>query len=658
MANAGTIKLYVHNTQNEAGYLEWSVSSQSVVNNTSTISWKLYAEYTYSTYFVVNRYDISMSDASTTKAIQSANVNVPLSSAMTFNVASGSFTVAHDVDGQKSFNLIGAYSGYEREKETTTIIVAGAAKIQLPTISRAATILTASNFTDEDNPTITYNNPYGSKAQKLEACISLTGGNDDVPYREIPKTGTSYTFELTEDERNVLRMATLDTQTTNVRFYIKTTIDGTTFFSYVTRTFTVSNCNPIVSNPTIRDVNSDTVALTGNEDMLVRYESMAEYSFEAAATKYATITNQSVQCGNKKASGMYQGVIDDVESGTFIFSATDSRGATTSVPIEKTLVKYVKPTCYQKLTAELAGETGAQITLIVSGNYFSGSFGLVDNTIKLEMRYARNNEAMGAWTEITNATTRINEGDTYELETILTGFSYSEAYTFQCRITDKLNVVQSAQYTIKLLPVFDWSNDDFNFNVPINMNGETVLRHNADAKNTVLSASGGHIYIRPGGTDDTYGEIQITPSGDVYFNGSVYINGEEVGAAPAFADYIVEAGSEAMGSNGTWYWEKWNSGKAVCWGERNYGKVSCTTLMSARNLYKSAWLTQTFPTDLFTNVNYSSLTWACGADWGETDTSVFKETISNTSVSFVLADTSSGTLNSSFVSIYAIGRWK
>lgn len=585
----------------------------------------------------------------------------------------GTFTHTFDYneDGTKTITFgVSAVDGMwsiSNMQLSDTIYMGATDTLKLPDLM--ARILTADNFTDESNPSITYSVP--TEATKVEACISFTGGNADIPYREISKTGTSYTFQFTEDERNVLRVAAIDAQSKTVRIYLKTTIGGTTMFHYVNRNLTIVDCDPILSNPAVRDVNSTTLALTGNENILIKYASMAEYSVDVTVSKQATIANQFVQCGNKKITGMSYGVIDDPESGLFIFSVTDSRGLNTTATVEKTLLDYVKPTCYQKVTTELVGETGAKANVTINGNYFNGSFGAVNNTLKIEMRYGELNGTMGAWQTVTGTPTF--DGHTYKITTSISGLDYSKAYVVQSRMTDKLNVVQSAQYTVRVMPVFDWSDEDFNFNVPVNiegnlnMHGETVVRHTTDTNNTVLSGTGGKIYLRPGGTSDTYSETIFNQDGSVDFKGPVRVNGEEIGAGggsdtPVAADYIVETGTEAMGTNGTWYWEKWNSGKAVCWGTRNFGKVACTTLISAKNLYRnSSSLSQAYPTGLFITTEppgYTSASWACGADWGELETIVLKQTVSSKTIYFYLADTSSGTLPSSYVCFHIIGRWK
>ena len=61
------------------------------------------------------------------------------------------------------------------------------------------------------------------------------------------------------------------------------------------------------------------------------------------------------------------------------------------------------------------------------------------------------------------------------------------------------------------------------------------------------------------------------------------------------ADYVTQ-----RGTGGNWTWEKWNSGKAVCWGAFNIGEVAVTTAWG--NWYESKGYTQDFPAGLFAAV--------------------------------------------------------
>lgn len=573
----------------------------------------------------------------------------------------------------------------------------------LPT-DRALKVLTANNFTDEENPSFTYQTDsssclvkynYNSKAYlssstnpitSIQVALSLDGETDDVPYREIPLNNTSYTFNLTDEERETLRAKAQGSTSFPVYYLTKITrkistisMSGTTiqptasngdtyaeFIGKTERILTIVGCNPTL-NSTVKDIKPETLALTGNENTFVRYESMAEYAINAIASKHATIVSQSVQCGSKVIENLPYGVIDDVESAAFIFYVLDSRGMAAQSLVQKNLVEYVKPTCYQKLEIELSGETGANVKLTVNGNYYNGSFGAADNSLLLEVRYTDANGNMGAWKTLTGTPTFSD--NTYKLEATLSGFNYGNGYTFQCRATDKLNVVQSSQYTIRLLPVFDWSEKDFNFNVPVNidaedlsMHGETIIRHSESTNNTVVSASNGNIYIRPGGTDSTSGETIFYGNGNVKFNGTVtFADGTTGGGASdptdAFADYVIQIGEEAMGTNGTWYWRKWNSGKAEAWGCRNFGNMAVTTAWG--NLYRSAILTQNLPNNVFVrtpdsiNINIVHATfggWICKHE--QTAPSAA------TTGSFIFVRPASATVTApTNIGFYIVGEW-
>lgn len=531
----------------------------------------------------------------------------------------------------------------------------------------------ASNFTDEENPVINYKvipttydytgnlettmNGKTDSAIQMQAAISFDGITPDIAYRDIPVDDTTYTFNLTNKERETLRVKAQGSDNVPIYYLIKTTRQNTTslapipyeWVSKTERILTIVGCNPSL-NPTVKDIKPETLALTGDENSVVRYESMVEYAINAVTSKHATIVSQSVQCGSKTVSGLPQGIIDDVESGLFVFRATDSRNLMVEETVQKNLIEYLKPTCYQDLEIEISGETGAVIKLEISGNYFNGSFGAADNELKLEVRHTQNDGNMGDWVTLTDGLIPVFNGNTYKLETRISGFDYGRAYVFQCRATDKLNVVQSAQYTIRMLPVFDWSETDFNFNVPIQMNGETVLRHNKDAKNTVLSASGGHIYIRPGGTDNTTGETIIYPDGSIKFGGAVDFS-------DSLVDYVVDAGEQDMGSNGTWYWRKWASGKAECYGCRNFGSMAVTTAWGS--LYRSAALTQELPADLFIQVPESISINMIDASYGgwickheQTAPST------DTTGSFIYVRPASATVTPTNIGFNVVGRWK
>ena len=330
--------------------------------------------------------------------------------------------------------------------------------ISLTDIPRFATLTSAPNFNDEENPTITYSNPAGSSATSLQACITLDGTDDEVAYRDVSKTGSSYTFDLTDAERDVLRAATTGGNSRSVGFYLRTEIGGSADASRLWRTLTIKNPNPTI-DPTITDTNSKTVALTGNSSKLVRYCSNAHVIIDAQAVKKATLTSQKVTCGNKSLNG--DGTIEAVESNSFVFTATDSRGNTTQKTVTPSFVNYVKLTC--NLGNNTPTADGA-MTVKVTGNYFNGSFGASSNTLAVYYRYKVSGGNYGNWTAMNVA---IGSSSNYTATASLTGLDYQTTYVFQAYAVDKVTTIYSVERAVKSTPVFDWGASDFKFNVPV-----------------------------------------------------------------------------------------------------------------------------------------------------------------------------------------------
>ena len=482
--------------------------------------------------------------------------------------------------------------------------------------------------------------------QKMEAVVKVSDkalGEEFEVHRVTLSNGFKGThyFDITEDERNAMRYFLRNTEGFDYHFYLYMTINGQSAERKVTRDAHIANCNPVLANPTVIDANSTTAALTGDVNVLVYGESNAEYSVDVGLRKEAYIKQFSVTNGSQKAS-LPQGLLQNVESGLFTFDLTDSRGKVATASVEKTLIPYLKPTCYIQVEVELVEETAVVVHFRANGSVFRGNFGAVDNAFKIEIRHTQNDGNMGEWTDITPIGA-IFKGNSYEITTTITGLIYRQTYDFQLRITDSLYTVQSATYTAVLEPVFDWGEQDFNFNVPVSMNGKPVLRHNRDGNHTIISASGGRIHLRPNGTDDETGQFVIYP--DV--------------APVGGCDYVIETGKEPMGTNGTWYWEKWASGKAVCWGTRNFGTASLGANDGTTAIFTAGYYTQDFPSGLFINAPIAMTSFDKRSDVSYPNpTWTTIRSISQSSMTFWLCSYVSGRISASDTSFHVIGRWR
>lgn len=428
-------------------------NSQSVANNKTNVTVSVYCWWSYGSYNL----NESPSPAGRLNIDGTYyHFNNTFNDGRTANGSKTLFTktldVAHDNEGKKTIMCSAQYA-----TGVSSGTISASASKKLTDIPRFATIKSAPNFNDEENPTITYSNPAGNSVTSLRACISLDGSNADIEYRDISKTGTSYTFNLTDAERDVLRAATTGANSRTVKFYVRSEIGGNYQGSNIARTFTIKNPNPTI-NPTITDSNSTTVALTGNSSKLVKYYSNAAITIGATAVKKATLKSQKVTCGNKSLTA--NGTINAVESGSFVFTATDSRGNTTEKEVTPTFIDYIKLTCSLGNNMPLADGTMA---VRVSGNYFNGSFGAKSNSLNVYYRYKTVGGSYSSWV----AMTVTKSGNTYSATANLTGLDYQTAYVFQAYAKDELATVYSAEKTGKATPIFDYGKNDFKFNVPV-----------------------------------------------------------------------------------------------------------------------------------------------------------------------------------------------
>ena len=323
---------------------------------------------------------------------------------------------------------------------------------------------------------------------------SVTCSTADIgsaPTIQISRNSSSYTHTLTYEFGSLSgTIATKTTSTTITSWKFPTsfyaqipnaksgtgtitcnTYSGDTLLGTKTCSFTATTneslCKPTLS-PTVEDSNSEAVALTGNANTFIRYISDAAITSGAAAQNSATLKSIKVTCGSQSITTS-TGTIQKVDSGTFTFTATDSRGYSTTQTIEKTLINYINPTCNLNISNPT---TDGNLSFTITGNYFNSSFGAVNNTLSVSYKYKAGSGNYSDNIEVTNITLNNN---TYTANISLTGLDYKETYTFQAFTIDKIKSVNSAEKVIKTTPVFSWSNDDFEFNVPVKFSGKTLF---------------------------------------------------------------------------------------------------------------------------------------------------------------------------------------
>lgn len=574
----------------DGGYqvmFEWERESYSPALATSTINWTFTLNVTGSSAFTEIAYPkptyTIIVDGNTYTGTASIGI-VPSGGSKL--LASGTTVINHGNKGnEKTFSI-----SYEQNLQGLGIFK-GSGSGTLDAIPVPGYIISGQNFYDNENPTVTY---YGGReVESLDICIADINGIDIyIPYRAVTQvdgTNSTYTFEFTAAER--AKMLELAGGSTFVfKYYLRTRINGSIYFKgwQASMFFTES---VLTLNPTVTEGNSAVLALTGNSSKLILGYSTANYSINASTTSGATITNQYVINGNTKKTTA-TGSFTNVPNNVFSFTAEDSKGNSKIAILTLDTVPYVPITCNQTVKLNMDGTA----TINITGNYFSGSFGAQSNTIMIETRSRKNGGSWTAWGDI-SVLLESASGGTYILHGNISGFDPSGTYEFEARATDKLVTAYSASSSVTLTPVFDWGQNDFNFNVPITIQGNSL------------------------------------------------------------DDYIIETGTASMGSNGTWYWAKYKSGKAECYGCRNYGNMGVSTAWGG--LYRSEAFAQSLPSGLFaTTPEVIDITYR-GSNYGgwiaKHETS---SPSSSSSGSFIVVRPASATLSQVYISFNIIGRWR
>lgn len=449
-----TTNYWTNDAGKTRGYtLEWT-ATQSVAENKSVIPWSVKTAGTYPYGVAERTLKVSLGGVTlinkTDRVMRSAGT-----------VASGTITLEHDSKGE--LNISGSI---EAAVYVSSVNCKASNSWDLDKIARQAVISSVSEFNDEENPVVEYSNPEGNEATSLMICISLDGEKDDIPYREIDLSGTSYVFELTDEEREFLRTSTVGSNSLPVYFILKTTMEAIVLEDKFEKEFTVINAMPTLE-PVITDVNETTIALTGNAGILVKEHSNAQVISGAKVYKGAGVKSEKIICGNQSLTE--SGTIDKVGSGAFIFSLTDTRENTVTQEVKVPLIEYVNLTC--NLMAH-APDAEGDMNFTVSGNCFSGTFGAADNEVLTYYRYKENASDFTEWLEAGSA---VLNNNTYSLDVHLSGLDYQKKYTFQAMAADKLMNVASVERIVKTIPVYDWGENDFNFNVPVTVQGISLI---------------------------------------------------------------------------------------------------------------------------------------------------------------------------------------
>lgn len=551
--------------------IEWSCV-QNITGNYSDVTADLYYKKSSSSTSATTgtlKASISINGDKASKDVSSFNIpaNNTYQKAMSHTVR-----VPHNSDGTKSVTI--SCSGYI--SGTTLESTTCKSTVELTTIPRASTVIASS----ADIGSVC---KIAIKRASSNFTHTLKYSFENLEGTIVTKTSESnIDWTIPEDFYNQIKNAKNKTGTLTCITYNRDTEIGITTSQF---TVTVPETSaPLIDPKVYVPTDSKTYELTGSTTKLIRNYTWASYEINATAQKGASISSQKMTNGDLVYTDPTGTMNKALTASKFLFTAVDSRGYVSTKEYVADIIEYINPSVS---VGDARFRSDGSISLSIKGSYFNGSFGQVRNTLTVRYRYAESGNDYGQWETVTAT----SSGNKYTANVSLTGLNYLSTYKIQAEVTDEIRTVTSKEVALSCIPVFDWGKTGFNFNVPLEIQGETLV------------------------------------------------------------DYVVERWID-----GIWTCEKWHSGKAVCWGNKNYGSKACTT--AAGSLYQTAEMTIDFPDDLFNSApNYIDMN-ILSSDYAGF---IYRgsEAPDTTSIGkfFILRPTSV-TYNGLTIAFRAIGTWK
>ena len=418
MAKSGSIT--TNESHGRSVKLSWSLSSQSVENNQSTLSWSITGAGSASGWVMTGGFKAVING--TTVYSTSTDTRIQLYNGT--SVASGTTKITHNADGTKSFSL-----SIEAGVYTYAVSVTASGTHTLDTIPRASTV-SATNTNLNSASTITITRASSSFTHTLTYSFGSTTG---TIVSKTTSTSVSWTPALTL--ANQIPNAVSGTCTITCDTY-----NGSTKIGSKTCTLTLTvpaSVKPTMTSVTATRVDGDVPAAWA---IYVQNKSKATVTINGAAGAYgSTISSYSISGGgySSTASSFTTGLL--AASGTITFTAkvTDSRGRVSDAKtVSISVVAYSAPSfsSYISQRATSAGvinDDGTYIRGLISFSYATCSS---KNTITCATYYKKSSAT--SWT---NANKSFSSGTAFTFGggAISTESSYDVKYT----ITDAFTTV-------------------------------------------------------------------------------------------------------------------------------------------------------------------------------------------------------------------------
>lgn len=306
-------------------------------------------------------------------------------------------------------------------------------------------------------------NYYEADGHARNAWLELPNLTGTTRYAQRNNYISQTPFAVTTPEVNAIRSAMANTKSTQMRFVVYDTVDGTSYYfddyGQVGLTpgpymFTVRNANPVFTTIAYHDSNSTTVALTGNDQYIIQNLSIVNADIasgnKAVAQKFATMGGYTASIpglsqGIAYTTSTINQVVGTIASSTnqaLSVLAWDSRNYTTTVQKIMNVVPYSPPSV--NVTATRQDGLGTNTTISVIGTYSTITVaGVPKNVVNAASGVGYKVWEVGGVEpgSYTNMASTSTGGTTTITSAPVEVLDQTKEYNLKVQITDSLNTV-------------------------------------------------------------------------------------------------------------------------------------------------------------------------------------------------------------------------
>lgn len=429
MAASGTIQQAIR-----TGYrlqIAWEVTSQSVANNTSSVTAKVQLVSAGSSYTINS--SASKSGSLTINGTKyTFSFTAALSGNQTKTIYTKTVTVSHASDGTKTcafsataginVTLSGTYYG--------NVMASGNGTFN--TIARASSISSVTSSVSV-NGTNTCKVDISRKSSSFTHTVVFSFGSYS---KTTTGVGTSTSYAIPTSWLNAIPKATSGTAKVTVTTYSGSTKIG----SAVSKNFTLTvpaSVVPTISSVAVADTTTNQTTF-GN---MVQSKSKAKFTITAAGALSSTITAYKTVFESKTYTGATPTTSTITKSGTASakITVTDSRGRTATYTKTWTVVAYAAP----KITSFTAARCLADGTENYEGTYLKAAFNFSIASVNSKNANSYTIEykpqSGTTWTALTNGTGYAVNTSHISAEGL---FSVDSSYDLRLSITDSFGTVR------------------------------------------------------------------------------------------------------------------------------------------------------------------------------------------------------------------------